>query len=378
MNYNNLSQRSNFIAGSNAFKNIPFFLTTLNVPGINLGSPDTGARYGAALKLSGDTIQYNTLAFEMLIDEDFQIYQELMGLLNNNISIESGTFGNFQFDFYIELNNSKGHKVLKLNFSGCRLLSIGDIQLDTTDEQTEHTITMELAYDFYELESTKRYNLITTAVNQINPGATALKYSESFSTISTDWQPWGVTNPIIVTDLEATNETALDTNGTTTESGVVLNAVAIPVINPFEFIFRVKQPLGADLNANYYVDFGVTEGLGIASTTNGRTGSTVMGVLVDGGNKDSGVGTKETIYTIKNTSDTVSADFDNDGTYHEYKFVYSVSGANATYEIYKDNTLEMTFTDLISTHDFFYLYIQGKSVDGDQYVDLISGKYGVA
>lgn len=377
MNYNNLAQRTNFIAGSNAFKNIPFFLTTLNIPGVNLSLPETGSRNGALLKLPSDTVQYNALSFEMLIDEDFLIYQEIMDIFNNQINVESGTFGDFQFDFYIEINNSKGNKVLKIEFNNCRLAAIGDIQLDTSDEGTEYTMGMELEYDYFNVENTKIYNILPSTITQIIGSQNQSKHSESFDSISSDWVLWGASTPLIIDDSTATNLKALDTNGGIVENGLVLNGTPIPVLNPFEFIFRVKQPLGADLNADYYIDFGITEGTGIASLTNGRTGNTIMGVVVDGGNKDSLTSTKETIYTIKNDTDTVSSDFDNDGEYHDYKIKYEIVGTNATYSIYKDNNLEKTFTDVISTHDNFYLYIQGKSVDGEQYVDLISGTYGV-
>ena len=108
MNYNNLAQATNFIAGSDKFKNVPFFITGLNIPGININHPEiSGGRQGTLMNLSGDSINYNSLSFEMLIDEDFQIYQELMDIVRKNISPTNGTYGDFYFDFFIEINNSK-------------------------------------------------------------------------------------------------------------------------------------------------------------------------------------------------------------------------------------------------------------------------------
>jgi len=95
----------------------------------------------------------------MLIDEDFKIYIELMGKLQDNVNPDKGTFKDISFDFSIELSNSKGNKVLKLNFFNCRVESIGDIQLDCSDESTEHLLPVEMTYDYYEMEPIMNYIL---------------------------------------------------------------------------------------------------------------------------------------------------------------------------------------------------------------------------
>ena len=385
MNYNNLYQNTNFIAGSNAFNNIPFFLTTVNIPGLSLSHPIAGGRSGTQIFASSDTITYNGLSFELLIDEDFVIYQEIMDIINKNISVDKGTFADFIFDFYIELNNSKGNKVMKIDFSNCRIASISDIILDTTDDGTEYSMSMELEYDSFEIEPIKRFNIIPSALTEITAPSkigtvNGIDYqintfSEAFTTIDSTWQSWGLTTPVILEDLDSTNGTALSVNSELQESGLVQNNTAISVLYPFEVVFRVKQPFGIDTNANFYLDFGITEGFGIPSTTNGRTGSTVMGVIVDGGNKDVGTEIKSTRYSVINEVDIVN-DKDNNGKYHEYKFKYDTDGTNVTYEIFKDNVLEMSSTGTTSIHDFFYIYVQGKSVDGDNFVDVISANYG--
>lgn len=152
MNYNNLAQSTNYIAGSDKFKNIPFYLVNVNIPGMTFSHPAVGGRNSTRIKLQADTVTFNSLSFEMLIDEDYEIYKELMSIIRKQISIETGTFGDFTFDFWIEVSNSKGHKVMKLNFSNCRLESIGDINLDTREDVTEVAMSVEIAYDFYEIE----------------------------------------------------------------------------------------------------------------------------------------------------------------------------------------------------------------------------------
>jgi len=153
MNANNLAQKTNFTAGSSAFKNIPFFLTALNIPGFNLGHNQLGARGGARGISSADTIQWNSLSLDILIDEDFKIYTEIMNIIRTNVNVETGNFNDFVFDFWIEVNNNKGNKILKLEFKDCRIDTVGDIQLDTQDDITEHLLNISMLYDYYTIEN---------------------------------------------------------------------------------------------------------------------------------------------------------------------------------------------------------------------------------
>ena len=377
MNYNNLAQKTNFIASSDKFENVPFFLTSVNIPGISVANSEVGGKHSAPIKLSGDTITYSSLAFEMLIDEDFLIYQELMAIINKNVDINTGTFSDFYFDFFIELSNSKGNKVLKVDFSNCRIESIGDIFLDTTSEETQYTLSMDIAYDYYKIEQLRRFTFIGGEATPVNPIENPqLTYSEDFTAIPDGWVLWGYPTPVISYDSGSVNGQGLDSNGSGQfGSGTVYNDLAIDVTKPFDFTFRVKQPLGADTNENLYIDFGITEGIGIETTGNGRTGSTVMGVVVDGGNKDGAGSTKSMTYSFKGAIDDVKEDFANDGFYHEYRFVYTIDGQNAEYQIYMDGELQSSVVNGISSHDYFYLYMQGKSDSEIQILDTITGNY---
>lgn len=149
MNYNNLAQKTNYIAGSDKLKLAPFYLTNVNLPGLTFSYPEISGRFGSKVFMAGDNIQYNSLSFEMLIDEDFNLYNEFLDKILENINVETGTFADNTFDFWIEINNNKGNKIMKFEFYNCRIESLGDIQLDTQDDITEHTITVEVRYDYF-------------------------------------------------------------------------------------------------------------------------------------------------------------------------------------------------------------------------------------
>lgn len=149
MNYNNFAQKTNFLASSDKLNLAPFYLTNVNIPGVNFSYPEVGGRYGSKIFMAGDNIQYNVLSFEMLIDEDFNLYNEFFDKILENINVESGKFADNTFDFILQINNNKGNKLMKFEFFNCRIESIGDIQLDTQDDITNHTMSVEIRYDYF-------------------------------------------------------------------------------------------------------------------------------------------------------------------------------------------------------------------------------------
>ena len=51
----------------------------------------------------------------MLIDENLLIYDEIYNLIKSNTNPDNNTFGDFMFDFFIEMNDNK-HSVLVFHF----------------------------------------------------------------------------------------------------------------------------------------------------------------------------------------------------------------------------------------------------------------------
>lgn len=151
MNLNNFAQPSNYTAGSGELKLTELYLTSVNIPGITMNHPELGGRSGVHLIQGGDTLVYNSLSFELHIDEDFKIYHEFMDKIMNTVNPESGSYAPVEFDFWVNINNSKGHSLFKLEFFSCRIESIGDIQLDTKSDETELVLPVEIKYMYYKV-----------------------------------------------------------------------------------------------------------------------------------------------------------------------------------------------------------------------------------
>jgi hypothetical protein len=151
MNYHNLAQKTNFLGGSDKFENLPFYITTLNIPGITFSFPEVGGRFSKKVYLPAGTMTFNNLTFEFLIDEDFGIYRDFMNHIKNIVDVKNGTFSDETFSFWIQLNNNKGNEIMKLEFYNCRIENIGDISLSTQEDVTEHLMSLEFKFDYYEI-----------------------------------------------------------------------------------------------------------------------------------------------------------------------------------------------------------------------------------
>lgn len=151
MNIHNFAQRTNWTAGSDRFPLIPFYLTSVSIPGMNFSLPEVGGRSGVKINLGSDTVTFNTLNFSFLIDENFEIYKKFYEYLIEFVNIESNKFNNDQFSFWVELNDNKSNKILKFEFYNCRIESIGDIELDTTNPETEITMDLSIKFDYFKV-----------------------------------------------------------------------------------------------------------------------------------------------------------------------------------------------------------------------------------
>jgi len=151
MNNNNLAAQTNFMAGSDKLGLTSLYLTSLSIPGIQMSHPEVHAKGGSPLFVTADNLTFNPLSIEVLIDENFAVYNELMTKIFQNVSPLTGTFATQEFDFWIDVNNVKGFRVFKLEFNNCRIESIGDISLDTTSSETENTLSIEIKYDTYNI-----------------------------------------------------------------------------------------------------------------------------------------------------------------------------------------------------------------------------------
>ena len=151
MNNLNFQQPSNFTCGSKAFGDLQLMIKAIAIPGINMNPMPYNGRAGAKFQVTSDTIEYDALDIDIYVDENFVVYKELMSIVKKNINIDTGTFGDFQFDLWVEGGNNLGNSRIKWEFHGCRIMNVGGMAFDSSDESTERTVSLTLSFDYFEI-----------------------------------------------------------------------------------------------------------------------------------------------------------------------------------------------------------------------------------
>lgn len=155
MNINNFAQKSNFMCGSSKLEIPLLFLRNAVIPGVSFSGVEVGGRYGVKTHLQSDIATFNSITLEILVDEDYQAVLEILKVMRNNYNPKNGTFANKSFDFWIQINNSKGYPLFKVELVNCKILSISDITLESMGDELPMTINIDLSYDYYEIENLK-------------------------------------------------------------------------------------------------------------------------------------------------------------------------------------------------------------------------------
>ena len=147
----NFSQSNDFVCGTKELPESIYMIQRVSIPSIDLSPMELNSRAGAKFTVAGDTLTFGTLDLELLLDENYKSYKELYQLLVKHVSLEKGTFGDFQFEFWVEGTNSMGNSKIKWEFHNCRFQSFGSVDFSTTDDLTERTFNISLKFDYYEV-----------------------------------------------------------------------------------------------------------------------------------------------------------------------------------------------------------------------------------
>lgn len=146
----NFSNKTNMMAGSPEFDLTGFYIQRCGLPGISFSHPEAGGRTSNKFSVVSDTAVFGELSMDILVDENLLVYNELMQTVMKQTNTQTGNFNQKEFEFWIVLTDSFGKTLIKWNFYGCKIESIGDIDFDYTDESTEYLMSISIKYDKFD------------------------------------------------------------------------------------------------------------------------------------------------------------------------------------------------------------------------------------
>lgn len=150
---NSLSTSTNLRWGSDKLKNNFYLAQSFNIPGLSFSNPVLGSRGGATPRLSADTVEFSTLNLDIIIDREWQVYDEIWQNFIETINLQEGRFSNNKtFDTWVEIFDDINSKTIKkFWFRNCRVQSIGDVEMDIRDgEDSSMSMLLSLEFDYME------------------------------------------------------------------------------------------------------------------------------------------------------------------------------------------------------------------------------------
>lgn len=161
----NFADLSRFMVGSDTLKITPFYLKTFTIPGISMSHPSLSTRSGTNLKIGADSMDFDTLEMEVLLDSQFSTYFELMDLVFKEVDFEFDSFAMPEFDLWVSVMDSKQKEIFRFDFHHCRINSLGSVSMDP-EAELGSTVALSLSYDYYTWERTK---MVECCDHQGNP-----------------------------------------------------------------------------------------------------------------------------------------------------------------------------------------------------------------
>lgn len=147
----NFAQKTNFLCSCSLYPDIKFYLQSVSLPGISFSLSETKSLNLTHYVASTDH-SYGTLSFNVLVDEDYKIYNFFINEILRSKSLINPTYSQREFETWIEVYNNKGNLLFTENFHNCMIESISDIQLNSTDNSVATTIDIGLKFDWLDLK----------------------------------------------------------------------------------------------------------------------------------------------------------------------------------------------------------------------------------
>lgn len=144
----NLADVSHFLVGSDTLKITPFFIKNFTIPGIAFSHASLMTRSGVALHTGADSISFNELSLDVVLDSGFQTYFELLDLAMQEVDFYNDTFAMPEFDLWVQVLNSNKELLFRVDFKNCRISSIGEISLDPSAELGS-VVNVQVVYDYW-------------------------------------------------------------------------------------------------------------------------------------------------------------------------------------------------------------------------------------
>ena len=140
--------------------NLVYFVQNINLPGISTSEVPVETPFSSTFR-HGDKLVYEPLNITFLIDEDMRTWEETYNWLvaltfpkkYDQYGKIKGQSKKLYYDAILTINNNANLPNLRIKFLDCHPVSLGEIQVSTTDSAENNMISdVSFRYDSFEIE----------------------------------------------------------------------------------------------------------------------------------------------------------------------------------------------------------------------------------
>ena len=154
INNNSFSTATNITFGSNVLDGIWLNAQSCIIPSLSLSPPKIGGRRGAQINLAGDTVTYTDLTIDVILDKEWEVYDNIYKYFLDGLNVEKGTFSSQAFDLWLEIRDGSGKPRKKFWFYNCRLNDLGEVPVSNIDAGDElNVFTLAFTFDYMEYDN---------------------------------------------------------------------------------------------------------------------------------------------------------------------------------------------------------------------------------
>ena len=152
MSIRNFTHNSNFIFTTNLFNDeqTSYGIQEVNLPGMSFSHIQV-QRHSVLGNIQGDTITYNDLSLNIIVDEELNTWKEIVNKMQEMRNPDVSTAEKKEEMGYLEIQDDNTNKVLKLEFYGMIVESIDDLAYSTNGEDEIITMGVTIKYDYYQI-----------------------------------------------------------------------------------------------------------------------------------------------------------------------------------------------------------------------------------
>jgi len=153
MSNKNFTHNSNYYFGTTLFTdNVLYNIQQVNLPGVAFSHIKT-SKSSVEGFLTGDTLVFNALNVNIIVDEKLETWQSIMSTIFVMREQDKGLGSDLEGQAWIVLQDDNGHNILKVTYHSARIESIGDLEFNSISEDEIITLDIGLVYDNFTIES---------------------------------------------------------------------------------------------------------------------------------------------------------------------------------------------------------------------------------